>query len=288
MFFDTLPKSSPDKRTETLLLEDPIPERVSLTVATVNAWDGGSKASAFARYLATIASQSPDFIFVQEAPTMSHPAIVGVEDRYEVVSLKTPDYDTGYERMMTLRRRDSPWRPKKGLKAIPFFSSECNTERVSTLTPVAHPSGATARIANVHLCGGRFDEEFHCGQEESMNDAKMSMLKQLLGEATIILGDFNSDFLAHQTPNDEKRLSFLQGLGCSSETAQLWHSLPYQALVGRGFRRVPFTQPTSAFGTQPDGIWYSSSVELREQRVLDALSSGASDHNGLMARFDVR
>ena len=73
------------------------------------------------------------------------------------------------------------------------------------------------------------------------------------------------------------------------ENARLWHSLPYTTLKEKGYERVPFTGNTTKFG-MPDGIWYSASAGVTPvgHRMLDAISTHASDHNGLIATFIVR
>lgn len=258
-----------------------------LTVATVNAWDGGSTGERFAAYMKDVAKRRPDLIFLQEAPLRTHKAITGLEE-YRVVSLVTPAKDTGYERMMTLLNTKSSW---KVTNETTISSSHCNTPRVSTVHDFKHPTGARISIANVHLCGGRFDEAAHCTRKDSQK-AKLSMLTEVITKhnASIVLGDFNSDFLAMDSPNAD-RLRFLESLGCTSKDAQSWHDAPYKLLASSKYSRVPFTDATSQFGTLPDGIFYAQNVGigLKERAVLEALKmSKASDHNGLLATFTVR
>ena len=266
----------------------PVVEPVIL-VATVNAWDGGKKQGLFTSYLRMIIEQKPDFIFLQEAPEISHQSIKAASDKYEVISVNQPKEKTIYERMMTLRRRSSAW-TQIG-KTDTYRSSNCDTDRIITLENFMHVSGVNIKIANVHLCGGRFDEEYHCNQSiQSIQDAKLDMLKDVIGVADIILGDFNSDFLVEggtNLPNGNGRLDFLKNLGCDENKARMWHNLPYQKLQSSGYRRVEFGEHTSAFGTMPDGIWFSNRFSVRRNQVFDALTQNASDHNGLAAEFVV-
>lgn len=261
------------------------PPLIPLAVATVNAWDGGSKRAQFTEYLSNIASKKPDFIFLQEAPTNAHGAVRAIADQYEISSLNHPTWDTGYERMMTLRRIDSAWRIRASKVIVSEF---CDTPRVATLQTFQSTSGQnkTISIANVHLCGGRFDERTHCLNETTLKDAKLDLLSKIVGSADIVLGDFNSDFLAF-TQNSTSKLQFLKGLGCSEKNAQAWHDAPYKLMQREGYRPVPMDGPTSMYKTLPDGIWFSDDVHLKGKVVLDALTKKASDHNGIMASFGV-
>ena len=120
-----------------------------------------------------------------------------------------------------------------------------------------------------------------------MKKSKLDMLSNIIqSSADIVLGDFNSDFLAFQNPSP-KKLEFIKGLGCSDEDAKQWHSAPYELLSSKGYDNVKFDNPTSKFGTQPDGIWFSKQLQYKSKEVLDALTSEASDHNGLMATFKI-
>ena len=264
----------------------PVGGSETISVATVNAWDGASKQGLFRSYMDSVGSnQRPDLIFLQEAPTtIEH--VFGNADGYEEVSLRHPVVDTGYERMMTLRRRDSGWNHQS---TYVVRTNSCDTQRVATVQVFKHTSGKTVTIANVHLCGGRFDEGFHClSTMDQMKDAKVEVMSDILSRSPdIVLGDFNSDYLAYQTKSPD-RLAFLQGVGCSAEKAQQWHDAPYELLVSKGFSRVPLNDPTSRFGTLPDGIWFSNGrVQMEASSVLDALSTGASDHNGLMSTLRI-
>ena len=99
--------------------------------------------------------EKPDFIFVQEAPQRTYKLET---NDYAMVSFVKPNTDSDYENLMTLRRNSLDW--KIDDPQI-IQSKTCNTSRVSTVQMVTHVSGVQVQISNVHLCGGRFDEEVH-------------------------------------------------------------------------------------------------------------------------------
>ena len=133
-----------------------------------------------------------------------------------------PKTDSDYENLMTLRYKPSDWNI-----AQPHViqSKKCNTTRVSTIQIATHISGVQVQIANVHLCGGRFDEEVHC---KTINEPTAK-------SASIVLGDFDSDIIAYQDTNNDQKLKFLTSNSCSKEGAQMWHDAPRQTHVVQDF-----------------------------------------------------
>lgn len=257
-------RASPMSEPRSAVLATPI------KVLSLNACDGGSKMSFFSDLEKVAQTDRPDIIFLQEAPEEAE--IPG----YAVVSVANEDAD--YERMICLRRVDSQWT----LAKTDVIESEyCDTPRVCTLHTFS--AGKTMlRVASVHLCGGRYDEEVHAWESfEKMKLAKLDMLSSIIKLGPdIVLGDFNSDYF--RLPNTIK---FLKKSGFSKERAQSWTTLPFTALKKNGYIRVPFETATSVYGGQPDQIFHVPELRLESSTTVDFLSSDSSDHNGLLAQF---
>ena len=266
-----------------------------LKVITLNTWDGFAYISTefMADYLKSIYSERPDFIFLQEAP--KHRQHLLMADGYEILSFNMGAKGK-YENLMTLRNTASAWT----ISAPEIITSQkCYGagKRISTIQMATHVSGAEVQISNVHLCGGRFDEEKMCGRltpgfpEYSPAERKLDMLTEIIpkiaGRPSIILGDFNRDFLVFENPDDMEKLAYLTELGCTVEKARLWHTAPYELLADNGYTRVEIgVDPTSKYGTQSDGIWYTG-LTMQEGKILHTRNPGFiySDHHGVMASF---
>ena len=266
-----------------------------LTVATVNAWEGGKKGELFTQYLQNISQkQKPDFIFLQEAPIQNNESIKALKD-YEVASFHDKHNSTQlhYEIMMTLRRKDSPWTLKN---SHPILTSKCGTGRVATINTVEHQdSKKKITIANAHLCGGRFDEMMHCKASNidelirAKNDMLVDIVKQ---KVDVVLGDFNSDYLSYLNPDDVSKLQFLMSKqnNCSKQQAQKWHSAPFELLKTNNYTHVDIGDvQTSTYGPQTDNLWYKGNKLKQESfEILDALKSNASDHQGISVKFQIK
>ena len=262
--FSTDSKQEENKKEEARQEEDPI------KVLSLNACDGGSKISFFSDLKKVAQTDRPDIIFLQEAP--KEVAIPG----YTVVSVANEN--AFYERMLCLRRVDSQWTLAK---TDVIKSKYCHTPRVCTLHTFL--AGKTMlRVASVHLCGGRYDEEVHARKSfEKMKLAKLDMLSSIIKlRPDIVLGDFNSDYFCLPST-----IKFLEECGFSNERAQSWSTLPFTALKDNGYIRVPFETATSVFGGQPDQIFHVPELLLKSSTTKDFLSNNSSDHNGLLAQF---
>ena len=268
-----------------------VKKSTTLKVITLNVWDGFEhiKKDKVMEYMKLIYLEKPDFIFVQEAPQRTYKLET---NDYAMVSFAKPNTDSDYENLMTLRRNSSDW--KIDDPQI-IQSKTCNTSRVSTVQMVTHVSGVQVQISNVHLCGGRFDEEVHSKTKniKQLQTVKVDMLTNIIDKQSktipsIILGDFNSDILAFQDKNNNDKLSFLMKNKYSKEGAQMWHDAPFTLLSSTGYDRVGINKATSKFKTLPDAIWYRG-LKIKRKKMLEAQNDGFkySDHHGISATFKI-
>ena len=262
-----------------------------ITVATVNAF--GGKGTELNRALASQLSMSyPDIVVVQEAPASG----MSIAD-YDVYYNDGPSDDN---RMMIMVRKTSKWQVRSNEV---YESVHCNTNRYTLLTTVEiKVPGHSHRsyiIANVHLCGGRFDEpELSISTVDKLKTVKEEVLHQLIDKGVdIILGDFNSDIKHHttKTVNSEQE-SYLIDLGWTPDKIAAWNHVPFELLENNDYSLVPVTATvaTSYYGTHPDAIWYKKQLVLVDTDIIDlgAINTvgpghGGSDHNGLWATFGV-
>ena len=286
----------------------PSPLATKLKVLTLNVRDGFTHLTKnqIEKYMKSIYLKKPDFIFMQEGPgdEETYDFIKALGD-YEIRSI-TEGANKKYENLMTLRYKNSEWQIGTPTE---FYSGEkCYglNKRVSTLQAAIHSaSGNAILIGNVHLCGGRFDEEKVCKGNNpkfpvfSVENRKVNMLKEILEQTSqkktwpsIILGDFNSDYNAYTDQNKEK-LAYMMSLGCSQEEAEIWNYSPFELLTTHQYRSgiTGKNKYTTNFKTLPDTIWYRSgqTVELTmdSNEILDNENKDFlySDHHGVLSTF---
>lgn len=195
----------------------------SLGVFTINLWgpDSGDPEQKKV-LLRSIFERAPDFVFVQEAPSREV-----LEDACDGTAYKVQYYIEGhnkYEIMAALSRTTSSWSIEN---TETLKSDEC----IPTHHRYAHVSKiidgvSTKRIANVHLCGGMYDEIRMAMEFEKSDGAaaakgrareptylarlvagKTDLLRKCVEEADadVILGDFNSDMNLYMFPGDQER-----------------------------------------------------------------------------------
>ena len=278
-------------------------DSMDLTVATVNAFEGGRQNENFSAYLQKISQeQKPDFIFLQEAPVKNHSSIVNLKNYHIVnfndkliVPISNEKITFKFEKMMTLRRLNSKWDWESSEPVYTNRVTGCRTYRVSTIDTIVHTVfKKKITIANIHLCGGTFNEIHHCKtttQLDNLIQIKNDMLEYIIDSNTnIILGDFNSDYLAFIHPEDQTKLEYLINTAkCTKEMAQSWNSVPFKLLQDKKYTHVNIGDiKTSQYGPQTDNVWYNKNiVQYNGHNILEALKTNASDHQGISVNFHV-
>lgn len=223
-----------------------------------------------------------DVVCIQEAPPGWAIEESALNEHYTIAceSLAREEDEDCNERLTTLISRSSKW---KLTECSVFWTELCETERVSQL--VTFTSGShTVRVGNVHLCGGKYDEENY-GKTAVGKLAKMKQEAiEHLAAADVILGDFNSI----QNPLSSTRyVNFMKELGWNDARIVAWNNSPFEKLTSLGFKRVDYNEPTSTFGSTPDSIWYKPSLAPVSVSGIDmgAKDMIASDHNGISVEF---
>ena len=171
---------------------------------------------------------------------------------------------------------------RKGLKTkkIGSFSDTkiCPTKRCLLVVEVGG-----IRIANVHLCGGRYDDE----NFEKAIDSKENELHRLVDKFSpdIVAGDFNGEPIKVPTKYDLYKNLDRAG----KKLYKQYYSSGHSYLKEQGYTRVASKGITSVYGGTPDWFYYDSGVlKNKGMKKLMAIRDEYSDHNGLIAKFEVR
>jgi len=187
--------------------------------------------------------------------------------------------DTNYDGKMTnsIYARE---RPKK-IERLDI-SDNCPVGRCAVIVTLSNG----IKLANVHLCGGRFDDR----QFRRLRNVKEEQLQSLveLHDPDMIVGDFNGEpsvgpslrtHPVYMGLNDEDRALY-----------ETYHTSGHSYLLSKGYADVLSSLmtfvPTSRFGGQPDHIYFkskSSGIRLTKTEIVSF--QGLTDHQGILARF---
>ena len=274
---------------------DQVQPNITIKVATINLF--GIYESKNKKTLAILKqgleSNKPDVVVIQEAPK----DILHQVENYELI------YETGRtkgrgETIACLVYKQGAW--KWNGQNVEYITNTCPTPRVSVVSTFVYEADTNyvIQIANVHLCGGRNDEEHVPATDGELITKKTELFELYSPKPDIVLGDFNSDanHFVDEIPA-ENQLVFLMQKGWNEKHASLWHKAPYQWLSNNSYSLVSPEKETSHFKNTPDTIWYKNDrLEWTKERgVIDfgAINGhgqldGASDHNGIFAVFSVK
>lgn len=263
-------KKSPRKLTKSKSLGEKscMKSKKLIKVMSINMTDGGMGKKLHTYLQAHIKKYTPDIICMQEAPTLKKITTFKELKNYEVIN--SANMNSNYERIVTLRHTASEWEIHSKYTINSRF---CPTRRNAPVVVLAHRSSPAKKvhIANVHLCGGRFDEEA-LAVRPNMLKAKINQIeafiKRLRGpnQSAIIIGDFNSDAYTYfKNTVRGHHLDFLMQSGFTAERAIDWNTYPYQYLKSKGFKIAKIMQPTSFFGIASDAIGYKNCRLVQEK-----------------------
>ena len=253
-------------------------------------------------YVGNAIRRKPDVIVMQEAPSDQQ-----LHELLEIDDYKISRFTMGanqlYENLMTLQNKLSAW--KITSTTIIKSGDKCygQDKRVSTVQAATHlTTGSQVQIANIHLCGGRFDEKKLCKPNPkfpsfTVRERKVNMLDKIILQETnpnipsIILGDFNSDYLSYKYKHDANKINHLTNLGCSPTDARMWHNAPFELLDTHGYHigKERKAKPTSSYGALSDTIWHRGNLTINQNKILDGKNKNFqySDHHGVLASFTV-
>ena len=225
-----------------------------------------------------IRRQSPDILFLQE-PFKSFKL-----DGYKHVC------SSPLETVSTFVRRSCRWSFER---TDVIKTSKCSTERDATVHTITN-GDTSIKIANVHLCGGRFDEDDHVTDNiGDLKQTKEEVIKKLIKkDVSIVAGDFNSD-MSHYIKKrcSSKQKKFLTSKGWSLKQISTWNKAPFNLLKKNAYEYAPCSTKTSVYGGIPDAVWYNPrTVELYNSVVVEMIDTEreyVTDHNGILCCFEL-
>lgn len=232
---------------------------------------------------------------LQEIPTLLSPSDSTAEQPFKAVCPK--NHHTPECMAMTWTNAHSPWKISS-TPTIVYSDRSCPTYRAAMIQTYIHDATKeNIKVANVHLCGGRFDET-NPEIFKDLNNSKLYVLIKVVGHnPDIIMGDFYSDL---ESKTDESgnhlstNVSFLKGLKeveWAQDTIKMWNTLPNEYLSKQGYvRAIPEInkRPTSRFGTTPDAIYYKPDrLKIASSGQEHIHDTPVSDHDLVWALFEI-
>lgn len=237
-----------------------------------------------------IAKYEPDIIFLQECD--NH--LINFSKNYNYV-----DYSTFNDEMIEIySKKSSNWK----INSIYQFESLLSyTKRPCKCIELINDD-KLIKLGNIHLCGGRYDENDNIGKMlignlKEIRSRKNEVIKRLIDEfkVDIIAGDFNSDLNCYLNSQlNEDHLSYFKKVAPKKNilTYLEWNVSPYR-LLNDNFYKLAYNKDsnykyTSVYKTHPDSVWYRSSLlNQKEYNYIDLISKDYSDHNGIYVKFNL-
>ena len=150
------------------------------------------------------------------------------------------------------------------------------------------------RIANVHLCGGRFDD---LNFKDLINEKADEILKVIEQRPDIIVGDFNSYIDKEHAQKHLSDYVMFKNLDKDDKDKFLtWASNVHFIIQKAGYLTLKQVGDTSKYGGMIDWIYYhrDSGIKMISLEKIIAMygteppyRSNISDHNALVAKFEI-
>ncbi len=266
----------------------------SISLVTVNIEYGNRNRKKIKERSDLIIQNSPDIIFVQECNKKA----INFKDNYDYI-----DYTIVNKEVVDVYlRKDSEWKKEYITQFDTKYSYTLRTCKIIHLKNTN--TNKIIKLANVHLCGGRFDENdkvggMLLGSVKEIHQRKNEVLDKLVNEYNIdiIAGDFNSDLICYlQNDLQPQHLSYFKKISPNTSIINFkeWNIAPYNYLESKNYNLalalnlnksdISISQTnkpnTSIFNTHPDSIWFKNGTQI-EYKYIDLISNNLSDHNGI-------
>lgn len=259
----------------------------SISITTINIEYGNRNRKNIKERSDIIKQYNPDIIFIQECDKTA----VNFEKKYNYI-----DYTIiSNEVVDVYLRKDSDWKQEYIHQFNTKHSYTVRTCKIIYLKNIN--SGKILKLANVHLCGGRFDENdkiggMLLGNIKEVRKRKNEILEKLVCEYNIdiIAGDFNSDLVSYiNNELQSKHFQYFKKISpnTSIEIFKEWNVAPYKYLESHNYT-TPINKSnainTSIFKTHPDSIWYKNG-SINDFKYIDLIKNNLSDHNGIFCNI---
>jgi hypothetical protein len=185
-------------------------------------------------------------------------------------------------------------------------TKKCFTSRLDCIIELLFYNTRNIKIGILHLCGGRFDEpQLQKESSDRTKEIKTEQIEKIISEKVdIILGDFNSDVYHYLTDEiNKKQEVFLLNNKLNRNIIDIWNKSPFELLEQNDYKLAcgekndidactEFYKKnyTSFYETSPDAIFYKNNTDINVSNfnIIDLLGPKLSDHNGLIASFDIK
>ena len=263
-----------------------------ISLASVNMEYGNRNSKLIKERSEVIMHKDPDLILIQE----SNLECINFENKYKLVEYHDRKIK---EKMDIFLKRESNWE----LNSIFDFVSELGyVKRICKIIEVrSKKTGKKIRIANIHLIGGRFEENDKIGKMligniKTIRERKNEVVDRLVKEYNIdiIGGDFNSDLNCYLNNGMilEQHLNFMKKISPKKdlEIYQEWNVAPYNYLKRNNYILSigDVIENTSLFENHPDSIWFKDKFYQKKYEYIDLLSNNLSDHNGIFVELKLK
>jgi endonuclease/exonuclease/phosphatase family metal-dependent hydrolase len=238
-----------------------------------------------------IMKYEPDIVLIQESNLKS----INIDEKYDLIQFSCKKIK---EKMDIFVKKNSPWK----LNSLNHIFSELgHVKRICKIISVKNKeTNKQLNIANIHLVGGRFEENDKIGKMligniKTIRNRKNEILEKLihLNNIDIIAGDFNSDLNCYLNDGNlqEQHLKFMMKVSPKKdlEIYKEWNNAPYKFLKNNNYilskNNDSNTINTSLFNTHPDSIWYKHHLDIQDYKIIDFLTDNLSDHNGIYVKL---
>lgn len=266
-------------------------DTVSLT--TINIENGNRNPKLIKERSNLIMKYEPDIILIQESNLDS----IDLNEKYNLIQY---DHKKINEKMDIFLKKDSNWI----LDSVNHIISELGyVKRICKIISIKNKeTNKLLNVANVHLIGGRFEENDRIGKMligniKTVRDRKNEILKKIVNQynVNIIAGDFNSDLNCYLNDGNlqEEHLKFMKKVSPKKdlEIYKEWNNAPYKYLENNDYLLSKNNQAkkinTSLFNTHPDSVWYKKHLNIKDYKIINFLVDNLSDHNGIYVKLSV-
>lgn len=265
---------------------------MQLSIVTTNIEYGNKNKKLVNEKSNFISKYNSDLILVQECDRK----LLDFSCNYDYI-----DYCSCKNEMVEIYlRKDSDWKINSKFEFDTELSYTIRSCKVLELIN----NDKLIKIANIHLCGGRFDENDNIGKMligniKEIRSRKNEVIKKLIDDFNIdiIAGDFNSDLNCYLNNGNlqKEHLNYFQKISPKKSilTYSEWNVCPYRLLnennYNLAYNKDNNYNYTSIYKTHPDSVWYKSNLfNQKDYNYIDLISKNYSDHNGIYVNFFIK
>ena len=265
----------------------------TISLTTINIENGNRNPKLIKERSNLIMKYDPDIILIQESNLDS----IDLNEKYNLIQY---EHKKIKEKIDIFLKKNSNWI----LDSVNHIISELGyVKRICKIISIKNKeTNKLLNVANVHLIGGRFEENDKIGKMligniKTIRNRKNEILKKVVNQynVSIIAGDFNSDlncYLNHGNLQEE-HLKFMKKVSPKKdlEIYKEWNNAPYKYLENNDYILSKNNESkkinTSLFNTHPDSVWYKKHLEISDYKIINFLEDNLSDHNGIYVKLSI-